>query len=431
MPDHVPDSSTFRLTRAASQHARAPHRPSVTALISHRAALGLLGACTVWLSACTTPTSSHIGPDLKLDTRLSVPVSASAPASATSAASAVVASAIQAPEPLQARVLPGNPDPNSYAHRDDAARLAQALASEWGLDPDRTRAALAQARYREAVARLIMPAPVATAKNWAAYRSRFVEPIRIRAGTAFWRQHEATLRRAEAEYGVPADVIAGILGVETIYGRQTGNFRVLDVLATLSLDFPTGRSDRSPFFRKELGEFLKLCEEQGLAPETVQGSFAGAIGLPQFMPSSIRRYAVDFDGDGKVDLQRSPVDSIGSVAHYLAKQGWLRDQPSYYEVTPPRDPSALEKLLAPDIVPSFSPRDMSDLGAQLPESAQQHPGSLALVQLYNAGDAPTLIAGTANFYAITRYNQSSYYALAVIQLGQVVAKEATRQGASK
>jgi len=333
---------------------------------------------------------------------------------------------VKAPETLTARTLPGQVDLNSYAQRDDAAKLAQDIATEYGLDPGWTWSALAQARYRESVARLIMPAPAATAKNWTAYRSRFVEPIRIRAGIAFWRANEATLRRAEATYGVPADVIAGILGVETIYGRQTGQFRVLDVLATLSLDFPKGRSDRSAFFRRELGQFLKLCQEQGVEPQAQLGSYAGAIGLPQFMPSSIRRYAVDFDGDGRIDLQRSTVDAIGSVGRYLAEQGWVKDQPSYFEIIPPSDPGALSKLLAPDIVPSFSSAEMVSLGARLPESAMAHTGQLALVQLYNAADAPTLIAGTANFYAITRYNQSSYYALAVIQLGQAVAREAVR-----
>ena len=195
---------------------------------------------------------------------------------------------------------------------------------------------------------------------------------------------------------------------------------------TLTLDFPKGRSDRSAFFKDELGEFLKLCQEQGIAPDSMLGSYAGAVGLPQFMPSSIRRYAVDFDGDGHIDLLHSPVDAIGSVAHYLAEHGWQSSLPTYYDIAPPRDTDALAKLLAPDILPSFSVKEMQDLGASLPLSAQNHPGQLALVQLFNGKNMPTMIAGTANFYAITRYNQSSYYALAVIQLGDAVSRQATR-----
>jgi membrane-bound lytic murein transglycosylase B len=272
----------------------------------------------------------------------------------------------------------------------------------------------------------MMPAPAGTAKNWAVYRSRFIDAQRIRAGVQFWRNHDTYLHRAEAEYGVSPAVIAGVIGVETIYGRNMGTFRVLDVLTTLTLDFPKGRSDRSAFFKAELGEFLKLCMEQQLEPDSVLGSYAGAVGLPQFMPSSIRKYAVDFDGDGHIDLVRSPADAIGSVARYLSAHGWQTNVPPYFDITPPADGEALGKLLAPDILPSFLPQEMTELGATLPHPAQNHPGKLALVLLQNGQDAPTLIAGTQNFYSLTRYNQSSYYALAVVQLGEAVAQEVAR-----
>jgi membrane-bound lytic murein transglycosylase B len=192
----------------------------------------------------------------------------------------------------------------------------------------------------------------------------------------------------------------------------------------LSLDFPTGRSDRSPFFQKELGHFLKLCDEQQVDPTTVLGSYAGAMGLPQFMPSSVRNFAVDFDGDGRIDLLRSPVDAIGSVARYLSEHGWQKDMPAYYEVKPPNLDEPLAKLLGPDIVPSFTMAEMQGMGASLSDAAQTHTGLLALVKLQNGEGAPTYIAGTDNFYAVTRYNQSSYYALAVIQLGQAVSQAA-------
>lgn len=322
--------------------------------------------------------------------------------------------------PLQSTPLAINPLPNSYAYRSDAVALASLISERHQLDPQWTASVLAQAQVQDAVRRLIMPASNPGAKNWAAYRARFIEPIRIRAGIAFWKANETTLLRAQSIYGVPMDIIAGVIGVETIYGRYTGNTRVLDALTTLSLDFPKGRSDRSPYFQDELGQFLKLCAEQHEDPTQVLGSFAGAIGLPQFMPGSIRRYAVDFDGDGHIDLRSSTADAIGSVANFLAQHGWQRDLPTHYAVVPPRDVEARAALLQPDIVPSFTAAEMMKAGAQLNPAGQNHPGLLALVMLHNAGADPTYVAGTDNFYAITRYNQSSYYALAVIELGQAV-----------
>ncbi|RZL08589.1 MAG: lytic murein transglycosylase B [Rubrivivax sp.] len=323
---------------------------------------------------------------------------------------------------IQTAALATNPDPGSYAYREDARALARTLAERHGLDPAWAAAALAQARVNDSVTRLIMPAATPAAKNWGAYRARFVEPIRVRAGVAFWRTHEATLRRAEASYGVPMAIIAGIIGVETVYGRNTGNFRVLDALATLSLDFPKGRSDRSAYFQDELGQLLRLCADQGDDPTTVLGSYAGAIGLPQFMPGSIRRFGVDFDGDGRIDLRNNPVDAIGSVAHYLAQHGWQRGMPTHYAVAPPADAAMRERLLGPDIVPSFTAAELAQAGAELAPAGQGHAGLMALVLLYNGDAAPTYVAGTDNFYAITRYNQSSYYALAVADLGEAVAR---------
>jgi membrane-bound lytic murein transglycosylase B len=321
------------------------------------------------------------------------------------------------------------PDAVTYGRRDDAMALADELAQRHGLDPAWTRAQLAQARFQPTVARLIMPPPAGTAKNWAAYRARFIEPERIKAGAAFWSTHQRWLDAAEERYGVPASVVVGIIGVETFYGRVTGNFRVLDALATLSLDFPTGRKDRSAFFRDELGQFLRLARTEQMAPASVKGSFAGAIGLGQFMPGSINRFAVDFDGDGHIDMANNPADVIGSVAHYLAEHGWQRGQPTHYPVKPPVDTADRAALLAPDILPSFTPAQFAERGAVLDTAASAHPGPLALVELQNGDAAPSYIAGTANFYAVTRYNWSSYYALAVIELGQAV--KASRAAAAQ
>ena len=318
-----------------------------------------------------------------------------------------------------------------YGQRPDAMALADSLAERHGLDTAWARAQLAQARFVPSVARLIMPAPAGTAKNWAAYRARFIEPERIRAGAAFWAANQTWLDAAEQRYGVPAALVVGIIGVETFYGRVTGNYRVLDALATLSLDFPPGRKDRSAFFRDELGQFLRLALTEHLAVAEIKGSFAGAIGLGQFMPGSINRFAVDFDGDGRIDMatnrENAAPDVIGSVAHYLAEHGWQRGQPSHFAVKPPSDSSERALLLVPDILPSFTPAQMAAHGAVLDDAGQAHAGPLALVELQNGDAAPSYVAGTQNFYAVTRYNASSYYALAVIELGQAVA--ARRAGA--
>lgn len=316
------------------------------------------------------------------------------------------------------------PDVVTYGRRDDVVAFAADVAARRGLDKTWIEDALAQARYLPSVAKAIMPPPAGTAKNWAAYRARFVEPVRIRAGAAFWRQNEAALTRAEATYGVPADIVAGIIGVETLYGQHMGNFRVIDALATLSFDFPTGRSDRSPFFRSELEHLLVLSQQQGASPSAIRGSYAGALGMGQFMPSSVVKYAVDFDGDGRIDLQNSATDVIGSVARYLSDFGWQRGLPTHFGVAPPVDAAARAVLLAPDILPSFTPAQFADNGAQLDPAALTHPGKLALVELQMGDAAPTYVAGTANFYAVTRYNWSSYYALAVIELGQAVKRAA-------
>ncbi len=307
-----------------------------------------------------------------------------------------------------------------YRGRAELREFAAEVAARRDWNPAWVMTQLAGARRLPRVARLIMPPPAGMAKNWAAYRERFVEPRRIDAGLAFWQTHAATLQRAEQQFGVPAEVVVGIIGVETFYGRMTGDFRVLDALATLSFDFPTGRSDRSAFFRSELEQLLVLARREGVRADSLKGSYAGAIGWPQFMPGSINRHAIDFDGDGHIDLQRSVADSIGSVAHYLRVHGWQRGMLTHYAVQPPADAQARATLLGPDIKPSFSAAQFVEHGATLDERGGGHDGLLALVELHNGEAAPSHVAGTQNFYALTRYNWSSYYALAVITLGQAV-----------
>jgi len=317
-----------------------------------------------------------------------------------------------------------NAEPPAYGARDDVMRFADELAARHAeLDARWLREQLQRARMLETTRKLIMPPPTGTVKNWAAYRARFIERDRIAAGAAFWRANAQWLQRAEERWGVPAQVIVGVIGVETYYGRLTGNVRVIDALATLSFDFPSGRRDRTPFFRSELEQFLLWCARERCDPAQVQGSFAGAMGLPQFMPGSVNRWAVDFDGDGHVNLAGSSADAIGSVAHYLNYFGWERGAPTHFDVRAPDDENNRALLLGPDILPLFSAEEFTERGATLPAEGRAHEGPLALVELLN-GDAaaPSHVAGTRNFWAVTRYNWSSYYALAVIELGNAVAE---------
>jgi membrane-bound lytic murein transglycosylase B len=315
-----------------------------------------------------------------------------------------------------------------YSNSPQAMAFADKLAAQYDLPPDAVRNIVGQARFSPAAQRLMRPSHQSFFKNWRVYRSRFVEPIRINAGLRFWQANRATLERAEEQYGVPQEVILGILGVETLYGRDMGSFRVIDVLATLGFDFPkTAKRDRSEFFQNELASFLRQQMQAGRDPLQPKGSYAGAMGMGQFMPSSLQNFAVDFDGDGQIDLS-APADAIGSVAHYFQAYGWKRGQQAIFDVQLAPD-AQMDKLLAPDILPSFSVKQMQALGAQLPEAAQNYKGSLALIELQNgdpaqAGNGKTYYAGTDNFYAITRYNQSSYYAMSVLDLGAAIREKA-------
>lgn len=319
-----------------------------------------------------------------------------------------------------------------YAGREDAMAFADEVARRRGLDPDWVRQALGQAQDLPVITRLMQPPPATQPKNWAAYRSRFIEPVRIAAGVRFWQDNRSTLERAEREYGVPPEIIVGILGVETIYGQQMGDFRILDALATLSFDFPRNHpraQERSAYFRGELEQFLAFAAAHRIDPLKPRGSYAGAWGMPQFMPSSLVHWGVDFDGDGKVDLAHSAADAIGSVANYFKGYGWVPGMPPYFPVR--LDPAKLDldALLAPDILPTFSVASFQAKGAMLEGAALEHRGPLALIELQNGGDPPTYVAGTENFYAITRYNWSSYYAMAVIELGQAVKEAIDRTAA--
>jgi len=330
--------------------------------------------------------------------------------------------------PAKAKVAAARQGP-AFSASAEAMRFADEVAQRRDLDQEWTRRALGSAQNLAVVSRLMQPAPGGTRKNWGVYRSRFIDPVRIQAGVRFWQAHRAALERAEQAYGVPAAIIVGIIGVETIYGRNMGDFRVIDALATLAFNFPPSHpraAERSDYFRGELEQFLSLQHRSGGDPLKPLGSYAGAMGLPQFMPSSWVKWAVDFDGDGRIDLSGSPVDAIGSVASYFKGYGWQPGMPTHYPVAFDSDRLDKEALLAPDILPSFSVASFTAKGAVLEGPALQHNGPLALVELQMGEDAPRYVAGTENFYVITRYNWSSYYAMAVIELGREVQQALER-----
>jgi len=316
----------------------------------------------------------------------------------------------------------------TYGSNVSAMAWADNLAQHQGLDAQWVRNAIGQAQKIPAITQYVMPAATPVAKNWRAYRARFIEPIRIQAGLRFWQTHAATLARAEQTFGVPADIIVGIIGVETIYGQHTGNFRVIDALATLAFDFPAQHpraAERQSYFLNELGQYLMLAQRNGWDPLRMKGSYAGAMGWPQFMPGSWAQFAVDFDGDGRIDLYNNPADVIGSVANYFKVFNWKPGMPTHYPVQFDASRLSMDDLMTPDILPTFSVSSFTAKGAVLEGAGLQHAGPLALIELQNGGDPPSYVAGTENFYAITRYNWSSYYAMAVIELGQEI--KAARQ----
>jgi membrane-bound lytic murein transglycosylase B len=304
-----------------------------------------------------------------------------------------------------------------YGTRVEVQQFAHELAEREGLDEAAVKAALASARYQPAVIKAILPPASPTVKSWTRYRARFIDRMRINAGLAFWRANEYWLKRAEDEFGVPASIIVGIIGVETIYGRNTGNFQTLSALATLAFDYPP----RADLFRRELGELFLLARDQQRPVDSIKGSYAGAIGLPQFLPSSIRRYAVDYDGDGRIDLETSAADAIGSVASFLNQHGWAPGGPV---AVPAKvsDPQRAAAAVEAGIEPKFGIEALRQLGIKADTPAAPDLDA-ALIDLVTPNAPTEYWLGYNNFYVITRYNRSSFYAMTVYQLATAVALE--------
>jgi len=308
---------------------------------------------------------------------------------------------------------------SGYLAREEVQQFIEAMVSSHGFERSRLERWLREAKYSATVERLMQPPIPFGQRNWIEYRNRYVEPARIEAAVVFWQAQRAALARAEDQYGVPAEIIVAIIGVETYFGRITGNFRTLDVFSTLSFDYVR----RADFYRSEFAEFLLLTREQKADPTTYRGSFAGAIGLPQFMPSSIRRWAVDFDGDGRVDLTGSATDAIGSVANFLAGHGWQRDLPIIFAVE--ADEATVDELgRGIDATTSWSAALAAGVVGDLPLTLDT---PVLLIDLPVVGaDGETsrwFRIGTVNFSAILHYNRSYFYATAVAELASAVREQ--------
>jgi len=290
------------------------------------------------------------------------------------------------------------------------------MQTKHGYDSAGLRKLLQQVQLRPSIIRA-MSAP-STARPWFEYRRRIVDPVRIEKGVRFWRENAAALERASREFGVPAELIVATIGVETLYGRNMGTLKVLDALSTLAFDYPP----RAEYFRGELEEYLLLTREAGVRPGTLRGSYAGAIGIPQFLPSSYRKYAVDFDGDGRRDLVDSAADAIGSIANYYRSFGWKKGAPTIVSAEPGE--ADVGPILAGGIRPHITIAELRSRGVIVQEPVDDTAEATVFYVQTDAG--PKLLLGLNNFYVITRYNRSINYAMAVWELALAVKAATSR-----
>lgn len=303
---------------------------------------------------------------------------------------------------------------------------AQELTQLQGIPFTRIEALLKTAHYNAKAAQLMAPNKGQIKRSWNTYKNRFIEPIRIKAGLDFWNQHAEILQRTAQEYGVPPEILVSIIGVETIYGRYTGDFRVLDALLTLGFSYPdNSRPERGKLFRDQLADLIVLDYQGKIDANTITGSFAGAVGLPQFMPGSLMRYAVDADHDGKIDLFHSMPDILASVANFLIEHGWQPGLPVFAPVQ--LNDQKAKRFVDGGLIPQ------SNWEGLLQAQAVQAPNSravaawmskpLGVINLIeeSRGTAEYRLA-TPNFYAITSYNRSYFYASTVSDFADLLAR---------
>jgi membrane-bound lytic murein transglycosylase B len=309
------------------------------------------------------------------------------------------------------------PASGSYVGRDDVRAFAAEVAAEAGLPRRDVERWFADAKYQPKIV-AAMDRPLLEPPRWFEYSRSFLSADRVAGGVAFWRANEDALARASAHYGVPPEIVVAIIGVETYYGRNIGGYRVIDALATLAFDYPR----RAPFFRGELKEYVMLARDQGFSPLVPKGSFAGAMGVPQFMPGSYRRFAVDFDGDGHADLWRSNADVVGSIANYLARHDWQRGQPVLLPalVAPESRETALRRLDG-GVSERRAPAAWEADGVRAADASADPTADPVGLLLLEESDAPgdaSLWVAYPNWYVITRYNKSRLYASAVFFLAE-------------
>lgn len=311
-----------------------------------------------------------------------------------------------------------------YNEWKDVIAFQDYMVNKHQFDKKQLTSIFEETRYIESAVQLMKPAPPGQAKNWQAYRNRFVETRRINAGVAFWNENEATLKRAENLYGVPAEIIVGLIGVETFYGKYTGNFRVFDALTTLAFSYPEtpNKEKRQEYFKSELEQMLLWTREKNEDLFSFKGSYAGAIGLCQFMPSSIRAYAIDFDGDEHINLRESAADAIGSVANYLAIHGWNKSLPLVYPakiIDEANTSPQINVALSQGLKATYLLNELNHIAKPVQENTPDNI-QFGLVDLQNGDQATQYWYATNNFYAITYYNRSYFYAMSVIELGKEI-----------
>ncbi|NCF61547.1 MAG: lytic murein transglycosylase B [Gammaproteobacteria bacterium] len=296
-----------------------------------------------------------------------------------------------------------------------AEEFAAKAAAEHELDQEKVLLLLQEARFKQSIVDAI--SRPAEAKPWYDYRPIFITDKRIKGGIEFWKENEKLIAQASEQFGVDPQFIVAIIGVETLYGRITGSYRVLDALTTLSFYYPDTGNDRSAFFSSELMNFFMLGDEERISLDDVTGSYAGAMGLGQFMPSSYREYAVDLDGDGRRDLWSSMADIIGSVANYLHRHGWEPGQPVTYPAIV-SDDADMTLVTKRDYKPKKSVTEIAGGGFKSAEPVSGE--TLAAVAGLEEEDGYHYWLTFKNFYVITRYNRSPLYAMAVFELSEAI-----------